>query len=67
MTYLWIALQKNSFIDSLVEPFLKILKMLNVSIFSFIILNLVKKDILDPSCSYSHWHMYERSNWKLPS
>ena len=42
--YLWIALRKNLFIDSLVE---KIMKVLNASIFSFIILNLVKKSILD--------------------
>ena len=48
MTYLWIALEKNRFIDSLVEHFKKIMKMLDVSIFSFIILNLVKKGILDP-------------------
>ena len=66
MTYLRIALEKSRFIDSLVEHFKKIMKTLNVSIFSFIILNLVKKGILDPSCYYSRWHMYERSNWKLP-
>ena len=47
MVYLRIALRKNLFIDSLVEHFKKIIKMLNASIFSFIILNLVKKDILD--------------------
>ena len=35
--------------------------------FSFIILNLEKKSILDPSCYYSLWHIYERRNWKLPS
>ena len=60
MTYLRIALEKNRFIDSLVEHFTKIMKMLNVPIFSFIMLNLVKKDILDPSCYYSLWHIYER-------
>ena len=48
MTYLRIALEKDRFIDSLVEHFKKIMKMLDVSIFSFIILNLVKKGILDP-------------------
>ena len=48
MTYLRIALEKNRFIDSLVEHFKKIMKMLDVSIFSFIILNLVKKGVLDP-------------------
>ena len=42
--YLRIPLRKNLFIDSLVE---KIMKMLNASIFNFIILNLVKKGILD--------------------
>ena len=47
MTYLWIALGKNRFIGSLVEHFTKIMKMLNASIFSFIILNLIKKGILD--------------------
>ena len=67
MTYLWIALGKNRFIGSLVEHFTKIMKMLNASIFSFIILNLEKKSILDPSCYYSLWHIYERRNWKLPS
>ena len=67
MTYLLIALRKNRFIDSLVEHFKKIMKMLNVSIFTFIILNLVKKSILYPSCYYSRWYIYERSNWKLPS
>ena len=67
MTYLRIALQKNRFIDSLVEHFKNIMKMLNVSIFSFIISNLVKKNILDPSCYFSHWHLHERSNWKLLS
>ena len=65
MTYLRIALEKSRFIDSLVEHFKK-MKTLNVSIFSFIVLNLVKKGILDPSCHYGRWHMYERSNWKLP-
>ena len=49
MTYLWIAPGKNQFIDSLVEHFTKIMKMLNVPIFSFIIINLVKKGILDLS------------------
>ena len=67
MTYLRIALRKNLFIDSLVEHFKKIMKMLNVSIFSFIILNLVKEGILNPSCFYSRRHMYERSKSKLPS
>ena len=67
MTFLRIALEKSQFIDSLVEDFKKIMKMLNVPIFSFIILNLVKKGILDPSCYYSLWHIYERRNWKLPS
>ena len=66
MTYLRIAQEKNRFIDSLVEHFTKIMKMLNVPIFSFIILNLVKKGILDPSCYYSFWHICERRNWKLP-
>ena len=47
MAYLRIALRKNLFIDSLVEHFKKITKMLNASIFSFIILNLVNKGILD--------------------
>ena len=42
------------------------MKSINVSIFSFIVLNLVKKGILDPSWYYSRWHVYERSNWKLP-
>ena len=64
MTYLRIALEKSRFIDSLVEHFKKIMKTLNVSIFSFIILNLVKKGILDPSCYYTRWHMYEKSNMK---
>ena len=67
MTYPWIALEKNRFKDSLVEHFKKIAKMLNVPVFSFIVLNLVKKGILDPSCYYSLWHIYERRNWKLPS
>ena len=49
MTYLRIAQEKNRFIDSLVEHFTKIMKMLNVPIFSFIIINLVKKGILDLS------------------
>ena len=44
MAYLRIVLWKNLFIDSLVEHFMK---MLNASIFSFIILNLAKKSILD--------------------
>ena len=39
--------RKNQFIDSLVEHFKKIMKMLNASIFSVIILNLIKKGILD--------------------
>ena len=43
MGYLRIPLRKNLFIDSLVEK----MKMLNASIFNFIILNLVKKGILD--------------------
>ena len=47
MAYLRIALRKNFFMDSLVEHFKKIIKMLNVSIFSFLILNLIKKDILN--------------------
>ena len=67
MTYLRIPLRKNLFIDSLVEHFKKIMKMLYVSISSFVILNLVKEGILDPSCFYSRWHMYERSKSKLPS
>ena len=41
--YLRIPLRKNLLIDYLVEK----MKMLNVSIFNFIILNLVKKGILD--------------------
>ena len=40
---------KESILGSLVECFKKIMKMLNISIFSFIILNLVKEGILDPS------------------
>ena len=47
MAFLRIALRKNLFIDSLVEHFKKIMKMLNASIFSFMILNLVKKNIFD--------------------
>ena len=47
MAFLRIALRKNLFIDSLVEHFKKIMKMLNASIFSFTILNLVKKNIFD--------------------
>ena len=39
--------RKNQFIDSLVEHFEKITKMLNVPIFSVTILNLIKKGILD--------------------
>ena len=35
--------------------------------FQFHNLKLVKKSILDPSCYYSLWHIYERRNWKLPS
>ena len=64
MAYLRIALRKNQFIGSLAEHFKKIMKMLNASIFSFIILNLVKEGILDPSCYYSRWHMYEKNNMK---
>ena len=67
MAYLRIALEKNRFIDSLVEHFRKFMKMLNVPIFSFIILNLVKEGILDPSCYYSLWRLYDRRIWKLPS
>ena len=67
MTYLWIALEKNRFIGSSVEHFTKIMKMPNVPIFSFISLNSEKKSILDPSCYYRLWHIYERRNWKLPS
>ena len=37
---------KDRFINSLVEHFKKIMKKLNVSIFSFIILNLVKRGII---------------------
>ena len=47
MACLRISLRKNLFIDLLVEHFKKIIKLLNASIFSFIILNLVKKDILE--------------------
>ena len=64
MTYLRIALRKNRFIGSLAEHFKKIMKMLDVSIFSFIILNLVKEGVLDPSYYYSRWHMFEKSNMK---
>ena len=64
MTYLRIALRKNRFIGYLAEYFKKIMKMLNVSIFSFIILNLVKEGILDPSFYYSRWHMCEKCNMK---
>ena len=39
--------RNNQFIDSLVEHFKKIMKMLNASIFSVITLNLIKKGILD--------------------
>ena len=63
MTYYGL-LYEESILGSLVEHFKKIMKMLNVSIFSFIILNLVKKGILDPSCYYTRWHMYEKSNMK---
>ena len=49
--YLRIPLRKNLFIDSLVE---KIMEMQNASIFNFIILNLVKKSVLDFPCYYSH-------------
>ena len=45
--YLQIGLRKNGFIDSLKEHFKKVMKMLDASIFSFIILNLVKKGILE--------------------
>ena len=65
MTYLRIALWKNRFIGSLAEHFKKIMKMLNVSIFSFMILNLVKEGILDPPCYYNRWHMYEKSDMKV--
>ena len=44
MAFQQIALRKSLFIDSFVEHFMK---MPNASIFSFIILNLVKKRILD--------------------
>ena len=64
MTHLRIALRKNRIIGSLAEHFKKTIKMLNVSIFSFLILNLVKEGILDPLCYYSRWHMYEKSNMK---
>ena len=47
MAYLRIALRKNLFMHSMVEHFKKIIKMLNASIFSFLILNLIKKDILN--------------------
>ena len=47
MTYPRIARQKNRLIDSLVKHFKKIMKILNALIFSFIILNLIKKGILD--------------------
>ena len=67
MTFLRMALKKNQFIDSLVEHCKKMMKMLNFPIFSFIILNLVKKSILDSWCYCSLWHIYERRNWKLPS
>ena len=51
--------ENNRFIDSLLENFQKIMKMLNFPIFNFIILNSVKKGILDPSCYYSLRHIYE--------
>ena len=35
--------------------------MLNFPIFNFIILNLVKKGILDPSYYYSLWHIYMKA------
>ena len=54
----------ESILGSSAEHFKKMMKMLNVSIFSFAILNLVKKAILDPSCYYTRWHMYEKSNMK---
>ena len=47
MTYPRIALQKNRLIDSLVKHFKKITKILNALIFSFLILNLIKKGIWD--------------------
>ena len=48
MAYLRIAHRKNWFIDSLVEHFKNIMKILHASIFSFIILNLLlKRGILD--------------------
>ena len=67
MTYLRIALRMNQIIGYLEEHFKKTMKMLNVSIFSFIILNLVKEGILEPSCYYSRWHIHESSNFKMPS
>ena len=39
--------RNNRFIDSLVEHFKEIMKMLNASIFSVVTLNLIKKGILD--------------------
>ena len=47
MAYLRIAPRKNQLIGSLEEHFKKIMKMVNVSIFSFMFLNLVKEGILD--------------------
>ena len=41
-----VALRKNLFVDSLVKTS-KIMKMLNALIFSLIILNLIKKSVLD--------------------
>ena len=64
MTYLRIALWKNQFIGSLVEHFKKIMKMLNVSIFSFIIFNLIKEGISDASCYYSRCICMKKSNMK---
>ena len=63
MIYLRIALQKNRLF--FVGTLLKNHKMLNFSIFSFIVLNFVKKGILD-SCCYYRWHMYERTESCLP-
>ena len=65
MAYLRIVLRKNLFMDSLVEHFKKIVKMLNAIIFSFTILNLVKKDILDfrvTTATDICMRVYERSN-----
>ena len=66
MTYLRIALRKNWFIDYLVEYFKEIIKMLNASIFSFIILNLVKKGILDfhVTVLVQHFEGKSENHWK---